>query len=331
MALGNLLSGGVLTFVIILLVVFVLWILYKIVFAPILSLFGFGTRSMGKLAGRGLGNLMDDWTKGRNGEERARKESAEEGEEESLVRKGYSADSDAMSLLRNISSTQNFNSENVKIMTNSVKLQEQCISERRKILNDLKSSYKEDRKYVGKLIDDLKAGIRGQGKIEKRALEIAREIEKYHVTVENNTYGRIVEIAERIKPLEERVQPFEQKNIELSRALEESVTQRENLLKAQSTALDKMKSSLKKDPILPELQNIEEQQMIINTKLQTEVTITQEARSIQKEHAQIAHGVNQILSQVIPLLQEQDRAIQASTAQLVDLVNRGAIPKKLAA
>ncbi len=324
-------SGGTLTFGIILLALFVLWILYKIIIRPLFSLLGFGTKSMGSLVGRGLNNMVDDWTKGRAGEQRSVRERSAEGEEKSLARKWHKTSTDTTGLLRNISSTQDFNSENVKIMNDSVKLQEQAIREGNRILNDLASSYKTNRKSLEKIIDDVKAEIRRQEQIENQALEIARKIEKYHVTVDNNAYGRITQIAERIKSLQKRIQPLEQRNIELSRTLEETVSQRKNLLEVMSTALGKMKSSLKKDPVLPELQNIAEQQNIVNAKLETYVRITQEAESLLNEHTQITHQVNQILAQVIPLLKEQQEAIQESTAQLTGLINRGAIPKNMAA
>lgn len=50
MALGDFLGGGALGFVIVLVAVFIFWILYKIILAPIFGLFGWGKKNLGGLA-----------------------------------------------------------------------------------------------------------------------------------------------------------------------------------------------------------------------------------------------------------------------------------------
>src|SRR3989338_396460 len=66
MALGNLFTGGIFTFIILIVIVFALWAVYKIIFAPILSFFGFGKKTLGQLGERTTKNWLDSWTRERD-------------------------------------------------------------------------------------------------------------------------------------------------------------------------------------------------------------------------------------------------------------------------
>ncbi len=323
------LGGGVVAFVIILLGLFVLWIIYRIFITPILAIFGWGTKNMGALSERAMNNWVDGWSRERTGAERERKESGEEGEADALTQKGEEVNQNVGRILVEARNTQNMNTEKVEALKALLREQEDLLDKDQILFKDLENSYTADRKNIRKITEDLKTVFRAQRDIERRSLEIKDQIEKYGQMDPN--YSSIAAISEQIKVFETQIQDIEARDIDLSRQLQDLAESRRRGVKAIRIILDDSRATMKKDPILPQLPHLMENQQRVEQGMQQLLGLNRQANSLVVDHTALIQPLETIAGQITPLLEQQQGLIRTSLVKLAELVAAGAVPKKLAA
>ena len=329
MAISDLFGGGILTFGIVLLAVFLLYLLWRVLIAPILALFGIGAKSMSRFSERGISNWGNAWSRERNIQEREQKESAEEGRAKRNAQQSKNINENERILLQDSASTQNFSEEKVRAMNSFLKEQEEIILEEEKMFDSLSKEYKLDRKETRRMLDDIKAIIRMQRDIEQQALANARAIEKYGRR--DDHYGRIIAIVEEMKSFEVQIQGLEARDVEVARQLEDVTEQRSDLIKEIKHSLDDSHAAMKKEPILSQLPNLQANQQKREENMNKLIVAIESAGEILQEHKRIGQAMQGMYGKITPLLEEQQKHILESTAHLRMLAEQGAIPKKLAA
>ncbi|MSR86018.1 hypothetical protein EXS74_01325 [Candidatus Woesearchaeota archaeon] len=323
------LGGGVLAFVVVLVAIFILGIIYKIIIAPILRLFGFGVKGMGKSADLAMNNWVDSWNRERKGGERERREYAEEGQAQALTQRSEQVNQQVGRILSEAGSTQNLGQEKVDALKALLKEQEDLLDQDRNLFKDLETNYGADRKNIRTITDDLKTVFRAERDIERRSLDIQREIERY--TQGDPNYSKIAAICEQVKLFETQIQDIEARDIDLARQLQAITENRRRVVKVIRIILEDSRATMKKEPILPELPHLMENQQRVEQGMQQLLALNEEAKSLITDHTALLQPLENITGQVTPLLEQQEGFIRASLVKLAELAAAGAIPKKTAA
>ncbi len=334
MAIGDFLGGGAMAFIIVLVAVFILWILYKVILAPIFSVFGWGKQTMGKLGERAMNNMVDNWTKDKNEGNNEKNESAQEGQAGQLGAQGKDLAANASGLLGNVASTGNFSEEKVSQFKLILNEQEKVMSQQKVLFNKLYEEYHLAQKNFKKGLNNLRDVIDEQSRIERAALEQARQIEKFGQT--DPSLGRIIGIVEEIKPLAKGLIAFDAQEREHYESLQSLSKNRSVMTNDILRLVHDSKSVFflaneKKVAPLQQVPLLQQNQKLIEEKMSQLVAYTDEAKKININLEQIMNQIQQIDAKIIPLLKEQQELIQASKAYLEKLKLEGAIPPKFEA
>ena len=324
MALGDFLGDGIFTFIVFLLVVFLLWILWKI-FAKI---FGFGKQPIGKLSKRAenkWGNLL---TKEREIHEQREKETAEESHAESIAKRGTQVNQEIGRILTDVGNTQNFGVEKVERFKALLDEQYTLLNQEREIIRDLEGQYATEKKTIRTVLEDLKTAFLEQKAIHSRAIDASREIEKYGQKDPN--YSHIAATIKHIMTFETQLQDIEARDIDLARQLEDLSGRRRKIIKAIIVILEDSLGRIRKEPILTELPHLSENQEKIEEGMQQLLALNGEAKSLLSDHTALMQPLERISAEITSLLEQQQNFIRASLAHLARLAAAGAIPKKLA-
>lgn len=323
------LGGGLLTFGIIIAALFIIYIFYRIILAPLLAIFGINRENVAKLSQRGMENIVDVVTKGRDEVEREEKEVIQESEAQAIAQRGEQVNQNVKQVLEDAENAQSLGPEKADVLKAMIKEQEDLLDQDAKLFAAIEKSYNEDRTTARKIRDDLNLLFRTQRGIERRALQTAQEIERYGQT--DASYSSIVALCEQIRPFETQVQDLEARDVDLSRQLGELTGRRRAVLRAVRIILDDNLATLRKEPLLPQLQHLEENQTRTEQGMQQLLSLNGEAKSLVADHHALIQPLQNIEGQITPLVQQQQRFIETSLAHLKQLVGSGAIPQKMAA
>ncbi|HIH15599.1 MAG: hypothetical protein QT08_C0015G0012 [archaeon GW2011_AR17] len=324
MALGNLFTGGIFTFIILIVIVFALWAVYKIIFAPILSFFGFGKKTLGQLGERTTKNWLDSWTRERDIAERETNDGALESKGSTALEEGADAVGNLDKLLITVQKSQNFNEERVVAAKEFVGAIERSVEESTKAFHEISASFQRDRADTKKIIKEYKQSIGDQKTIRQQTEERVGILGKDPINQKDPFAGNIMRLANEIQALEGTILAEENQDREQLQELVTIAETRDNKAKRIGKSLGKINVLLKKKPILPEIVPLQTLTEEIKIAIQDILTETKNMQSLLRRRQELSRGIMNIESQLRDLIQEQRKQILSSEANFADLQSRGA-------
>lgn len=315
MALSNILSGGVLIFVIIILVVFIFWMLWKI-----LSLFG--KKKLGQLGDRTGKNWMDSLTRERAMGEREAGDAAREGKGKEELTAGLNYADGLERLLATVQNSNNFNEERVAAAMDFVKGIVKSIEESTRYFHESIEAFQKDRGDIKRVIKDYKQSIGDQKEIRRQAEERVETLSK--VNQMDPYAGRIMALANEIQPIEEAILAEENQDREQLQELITIAEIRDNKRKRIAKNLNKMSDLLRKKPVLQQTFPLQALAEEIKLAMQNILTETKSMWSLLDRRRELSQSILNLEGKLSPLINEQRKNILSSEAHLADLQSRGA-------
>ena len=126
-----------------------------------------------------MNNWVDSWSRDKDENDNEKKEKGQEGEAGQLEAQAKDLIANASGLLNNVGSTGNFSPEKVSQFKIILNEQEKVMGQLKTIFGKLKDEYAVAQGNFKKSLNNLRNIIDEQSRIERAAIEQAKQIEKF--------------------------------------------------------------------------------------------------------------------------------------------------------
>ena len=321
MAFLGFLTGGVETFIVVLLAVFILWVLWKIILAPLGRLFGFGAKNMGQLADYSIKKGVDSWFEARKEKDREDKEEGEEGFIADHTKKIKDISGAALGIIKNVQSTNDFNDTKIHELQQLLKTQEELLSDDERMYGDLISLYDKDLSSAKRIFNDARSIAQRQDKIMTLASKRIGDLE--NVDEKTSFEGEILRLGKNLREISEQLGVYEQRDAHDAQELRELSKQRIRLTKDTKARVADTEKALILTPVMQQLPRITENLTAMEKNGDVLSGLTQRVQEMVQERKSIATAIASIEPKIQAMDKEQEKRIQESDARIADLVREG--------
>jgi len=318
MALLDFLGGGILTYVVIVVVLFLFWIAWKLILSP---LFGFGKKSI-ELSDRALSGLGKSWSAAAREAGHLNLELATEGASDQRGKRAAQTMEGLGSLLNESQSRQDFSSERVDAVRRGINAVSSDMKEEAAAFDTLFTQYKADRREVDRILRSVKQQVGDQQKIMRETLERRDKLARVGQT--DPFAGELVRLTENIINRDKELTAAETQDKNLLRQVTSVAETRIKKVKGITSRFDEMDRLLKLEPPLQQVPKLQEQVQQIKRILAELSAEHDELRALLQRRKELLQGVMRTEGELRLRLEEQKKQIQASEAHFQDLRRRGA-------